>query len=148
MKYRLIIGGIIAYILLGLYGGIAIHIIVQVLKCSDSPGCSVEPGNGVIYVLTTVGGLVSALVISKLAITTPGKDPAMFNQLSEDTPLIVRVIIWCYLLFWTAIGLVALIVGVLIYPDICKTLSDFGTTWLGTAVAAGWAYFGLDPQGK
>jgi hypothetical protein len=148
MKYRLIIGGIIAYILLGLYGGIAIYIITQVLKCSNETGCSVELNNGIIYVLTTVGGLVSALVISKLSITTPGKDPTMFTQLTEKTPLIVRLIVWCYLLIWTSIGLVALVVGVLIYPEICKTLSEFGTTWLGTAVAAGWAYFGLDPMGK
>jgi hypothetical protein len=148
MKYKLIIGGIIAYILLGLYGGIAIDIILKVLNCPKGGGCTVEPDSGDIYVLTTVGGLVSALVISKLAITTPGTDPTLFTQLSNQSPLFVRIVTWCYLLFWTAIGLVALVVGVLAYPDVCKTLSDFGTTWLGTAVAAGWAYFGLDPKIK
>lgn len=146
MKYKFIIGGIIAYILLGLYGGIAIVIILKVLRCAATPGCSgVELQNGVIYVLTTVGGLVSALVISKLSITTPGANPAIFTQISGETSPLIKIVTWCYLSLWTFIGLIALIVGVLIYPGVCKTLSDFGTTWLGTAVAAGWAYFELDP---
>jgi len=38
------------------------------------------------------------------------------------------------------------IIGVLIFPDTCNTLSNIGTSWLGTAIAAGWAYFGPDPQ--
>jgi hypothetical protein len=149
MKYKLIIGGIIAYILLALYSGIILYIVLKVLKCHGGTPC---PGfilhNGITYVLTTVGGLVSALVISKMAITTPGTDPAIFRQMGEDSPVLVKVIIWFYLSVWTVTGLVSLVVGVMIYPDACKTLSDFGTTWLGTAVAAGWAYFGLDPKGN
>jgi hypothetical protein len=147
MKYKLIIGGIIAYILLALYSGIIFYIVLNVLRCHGNPTC---PGfvlhNATVYVLTTVGGLVSALVISKMAITSPGADPAIITQMGETTPPLVKSIIWCYLSIWTIVGLVSLIVGLLIYPDACKTLSDFGTTWLGTAVATGWAYFGLDPK--
>jgi hypothetical protein len=147
MKYNLIIGSILAYILLFLYGGIAIYIIQQVIACSNDPSCNtIVFHNGLVYVLTTVGGLVSALVVSNLTITQPGADPAMIVQFSDGTHNFARVIVWCYLLLWTVIGLASLIVGVLLYPDISKTLSDFGTTWLGIAVAAGYAYFGISPK--
>jgi hypothetical protein len=147
MKYRLIIGGIIAYLLLILYSGIATYIIIKVVECSNQPPCCrVELHAGLIYVLTTVGGLVSALVVSRMTITTPGSDPAVFRHFGEEQPLIVNFIVWCYLIIWTFTGLATLVVGVLIFPDICKTLSDFGTTWLGLAVAAGYAYFNIDPK--
>jgi hypothetical protein len=147
IKHKLIIGGIIAYILLILYGGIAIYIIHQVISCSADPSCSkVELHDGLIYVLTTVGGVVSALVVSKMTITTPGSDPAILRHFDEGQPMLVNIIVWCYLVFWAVIGLTSLVIGVIIFPGICKTLSDFGTTWLGLAVAAGYAYFNIDPR--
>jgi len=42
-------------------------------------------------------------------------------------------------------GFAALLVGVMLYPDSSATLSEIGTTWLGLAVASGYAYFGLNP---
>jgi hypothetical protein len=147
LKHKLIIGGIIAYILLILYGGIAVYITQQAIACSYDPSCSkIELHDGLSYVLTTVGGVVSALVVSKMTITTPGSDPAVFKQFGEGQPLLVNIIVWSYLIIWTAIGLASLVVGVVIFPGICKTLSDFGTTWLGLAVAAGYAYFNIDPR--
>lgn len=146
MKYKLIIGGIIAYMLLMLYSGIAAYIVKRVIECSYDQACSgVELHSGMIYVLTTVGGLVSALVVSKMTITAPGSDPAVFRHLGEGQPLIINYIVWCYLIIWTITGLVSLVIGVIIYPDVCKTLSDLGTTWLGIAVASGYAYFNIDP---
>lgn len=148
MKYKLIIGGIIAFILLFLYSGIVIYIVTRVFACSGDPDCKeIVLKSGMLNVLTIIGGLVSALVISKLSVTTPGADPALISYFGDETPGLVKAIIWAYLFFWTFIGLLALVVGVLIFPETCKTLSQFGTTWLGTAVAAGWAYFGLDPKG-
>jgi hypothetical protein len=146
LKHKLVIGGIIAYMLLILYGGIAVYIIQQVISCSVDPSCSrVELHDGLIYVLTTVGGVVSALVVSKMTITTPGSDPAVLRHFEDHAPL-VNIIVWCYLVIWTVIGLASLVFGVIIFPGICKTLSDFGTTWLGIAVAAGYAYFNIDPR--
>jgi len=147
IKQKLIIGGIIAYLLLILYGSIAVYIIQQVIVCSyDASCCKVELHDGLIYVLTTVGGVVSALVVSKMTITSPGSDPAVFKQFGEGQPLLVNIIVWSYLIIWTVIGIASLVVGVIIFPGICKTLSDFGTTWLGLAVAAGYAYFNIDPR--
>jgi hypothetical protein len=145
MKYRLIIGGILAYILLALYSGIAVYIIIKVIECSRDMSCGkLDFHPGLIYVLTTVGGLVSALVVSRMTITTPGSDPAVFLHFGENQPLIINVIVWCYLIIWTFTGLTALVVGVIIFPDVSKTLSDIGTTWLGIAVASGYAYFNID----
>jgi hypothetical protein len=147
MKYKYIIGGIIAYILLALYTGIVVYIIIKVIECSGDLSCdTINLHSGLIYVLTTVSGLVSALVVSRMTITTPGSDPAVFSHLREGQPLIVNIIVWCYLIIWTFTGLAALVVGVIIFPDICKTLSDIGTTWLGLAVASGYAYFNIDPK--
>ena len=146
MKYKYIIGGIIAYILLILYTGIAIYIIIKVIQCSHDPLCgTLDLHPGLVYVITTVGGLVSALVVSRMTITYPGTDPGVFRHLGEGQPTIVNIIVWCYLIIWTFTGLAALIVGLLVFPDICKTLSDLGTTWLGLAVASGYAYFNIDP---
>lgn len=147
MKYKLIIGGIIAYILLMLYSGIAAFVIIEVIKCSNDLSCAgVEPHQGLIYVLTTVGGLVSALVVSRMTITIPGADPAVFGLFGENQPAVVNIIVWCYLIIWMITGLGALVAGVIVFPDKCKTLSDLGTTWLGLAVAAGYAYFNIDPR--
>jgi hypothetical protein len=147
MKYKFIIGGMIAYILLALYSGIAVYIIIKVIECSKDLACTkIELHSGLIYVLTTVGGLVSALVVSRMTIITPGSDPSVFLHFGEEQPLIVNIIVWCYLIIWTFTGLAALVVGVIIFPDTCKTLSDIGTTWLGLAVASGYAYFNIDPK--
>jgi hypothetical protein len=46
------------------------------------------------------------------------------------------------------VGALALAVGVMVFPEVNDTLSNIGTTWLGLAVAAGYAYFGLDSSGQ
>lgn len=147
MKYKLIVGGIIAYLLLGLYTGITISVILKVIECSKDSSCTnVNLHPGLIYVLNTVAGLVSALVVSRMTITAPGSDPAVFSNFKDGQSLLVNIIVWCYLIIWTFTGLTTLITGVLIFPETCKTLSDLGTTWLGLAVAAGYAYFNIDPR--
>jgi hypothetical protein len=147
MKYKLIIGGIIAYILLVLYSGITLYIIIKVIECARELSCDIlDLHPGLIYVFTTVGGLVSALVVSRMTITTPGADPAVFTSYKDGQPLLVNIIVWSYLIIWTLTGLATLVFGVLVFPDICKTLSDSGTTWLGLAVASGYAYFNIDPK--
>jgi hypothetical protein len=117
MKYKLIIGGIIAYILLILYSGIATYAIIKVIGSYEcNPGGNVELHQGLIYVLTTVGGLVSALVVSRMTITNPGSDPARFRNFGEGQPMVVNIIVWCYLLIWTFTGLATLLVGVISSP--------------------------------
>ena len=45
-----------------------------------------EFGSGIIYVVTTIGGLVSALVVAKLAVTEPGENPTIIKQLESAQP--------------------------------------------------------------
>jgi uncharacterized membrane protein len=99
--------------------------------------------------MTTVGGLVSALVIAELAITKPGEAPVARALSSDDVPAGVtatRVLIGVtgvYLLVWVLTGLAAYVVGVMWYPAKEQHLTDLGQAWLGLAVAAAYAYFGI-----
>ena len=113
---------------------------------------------GLTYVVTTIGGLVSALVIAQLALTETGDDPvesftrglegsrgfeAMDEKHKKRTMTRSRTLAWIYLGGWLVLGVSALIVGVLFYPEVNKSLGDLGTTWLGLAVSAAYSYFGL-----
>ena len=50
MKYNLVIGGIIAYLLLGLYSGITAYAIFKVIECAQDSSCSrVDLHPGLIY---------------------------------------------------------------------------------------------------
>ncbi len=146
--FPVIFGAVIALILLLLYTVSWGYMIMDILNCRGE-NCSHEYGKGVIYVVTTVGGLVSALVIAKLAITKPGENPGIM-KIAEDgngtTNTMATTIAICYLAVWLLTGLAALIVGTMLYPDANKTVSDIGTTWLGLAVAAGYSYFGIQPS--
>jgi hypothetical protein len=149
-NFGLIFGAIIAYILLILYTGTAVHIIKSVINCANDSACAQQDfTEGLIHVVTFIGGLISALVVSKLTITTPGENPAMLQSTkgkSRSIQTTSATLIFLYLGVWVITGLAALVVGVMLYPGINSTLSDIGTTWLGIAVASGYAYFGLDPK--
>jgi hypothetical protein len=159
-NFPAIFGGIIAYILLLLYAVIVVSIIVGVVQRGiaeppkDSDGKSLpkeklELTAGVINVVTIIGGLVSALVVAKLAITKPGDNPALMQLNPNAGEMVKNVATWltvAYLVVWLATGLAALIVGVLLFPDLNATLGEIGTTWLGLAVASGYAYFGISPK--
>ena len=101
--------------------------------------------------MATVGGLVSALVIAQLAVTDPKepfKRPA--NPLTgfwgKVSDWVVRVTKIVYVLFWIVLGFAAFVVGELWYPDKVVPLTTFAQAWLGLAVAAGYAFFGLEPS--
>jgi hypothetical protein len=117
-----------------------------VIYLSD-PKTPVIKEDGYIYVLTTVGGLVSALVIARLSVTKPGSMPTIAGTKPESTFGIVasNTVSGIYLLAWVFTGLAALVVGVMLRPEVNKTVADLGTTWLGLAVSAAYAYFGIKP---
>jgi hypothetical protein len=146
--FAIIFGGIIAIILLGLYTFTMIYMI-NVARCASVGECSAgDIPAGVIYVHTTVGGLVSALVVAELARTRPGEAPGaktIASDLSDYSQRITGYISGGYVLVWIFSGLAALVAGSMLYPDAVKTLSDAGTTWLGVAVAAAYSYFGIRP---
>ena len=144
-----IFGAIIAFLLFLIYLTTIIFMLSRIFSLNGGGGTSIEFNTGITYVVTTIGGLVSALVIAQLAVTKPGENPAIvkvanvrgeFTQHKTATSLA-----YFYLGGWLLAGTACLIIGVMIYPDASKTISDIGTTWLGLAVAAGYSYFGIQP---
>jgi hypothetical protein len=98
--------------------------------------------------LSLIGGLVSALVIAELAITKPGEMPLQRAYTDTDKvskKAFIRIVTIGYVIVWIITGLTAFIVS-LRKPDILQPLTDLGQTWLGLAVAAGYAYFGITPK--
>lgn len=102
---------------------------------------------GLMYVVTTVGGLVSALVIAVLSVSRPGGVPELagFSSTKKALQRLTNGVVSLYLILWLVAGMSALLYGVMWYPGVLPTLSDIGTTWLGLAVSATYAYFGLNP---
>src|SRR5215203_165965 len=145
-------GGLVAVILLLLFSASTFYMVSSVISfCAVTKPC-VSPaaglvGEGIVYVVTTVAGLVSALVIAQLSVTEPGKPPTLGSFRPEGrAATMVTSVVALYLLAWIATGLAALVVGVMLYPKVNQTLADIGSTWLGLAVSAAYAYFGLTPK--
>ncbi len=146
------IGGLIALVLLGLYV-YAVVVAVQVVYCVTDAACTgptaADFTDGMASAMATIGGLISALVIAELAITRPGDPPAVRTfdadpQARVNT--VVRFITIGYLLVWVGVGLWAFVVGVMQHPKVLQPLTDLGQAWLGLAVAAVYAYFGITPR--
>lgn len=151
-RFGEVFGGVVVIALLVLYAVSACLMITAITEaCPDGPKCNPELakefGEGFRYVMTTVGGLVSALVIAVLSITQPGSAPQtrLLEGASPMTRKCSNAVVALYLLVWAAVGFTALIVGVMLYPNVITSVSDLGTVWLGLAVAAAYAYFGLTP---
>jgi hypothetical protein len=149
-KFSVIFGGAIAGTLLFLYAFSLTYMSVVVFRAGlVKPDKAIDFSSGLVYVATTIGGLVSALVIAKLAITKPGKNPGVMrgavNADGEPVEWVTRLSI-AYLVIWLLVGLLALVVGMMLYPNVNQTLNDIGMTWLGLAVASGYAYFNIKPE--
>lgn len=150
-----VFGPIVAAVLLGIYCYLVWSAITIVTDCGTAAGC--QPPAGEQYndqmasSLALIGGLVSALVIAVLAATKPGEAPGL-HVLSADkqqhasarTKMVLRAVTGLYLTVWLIAGLSAFFVGYLWHPNILPALTDLGQGWLGIAVGAGYAYFGID----
>ena len=149
-KFSVIFGGAIAGTLLILYTFALTYMSVLVFRAGQvKPDRAIEFSSGLTYVATMIGGLVAASVIAKLAITKPGRNPGVMrvtaNADGEPNEWVTRLAV-AYLIIWLVTGLVALVIGVMLYPNVNQTLNDLGTTWLGLAVASVYAYFGIKPE--
>jgi hypothetical protein len=154
-RFGAIFSATLALVLLALYCSSGLYLIYQIypifahtIQCMKPTGYE----GGYIYVLTTVGGLVSALVIAQLSVTKPGSAPTIGGSKPESNIGIyaTNTVVGIYLFAWVFTGIAALVVGVMICPDPDhgnKTITDLGTTWLGLAVTAAYAYFGIQPSG-
>lgn len=151
---QLLFGGLIAVILLGLYA-YAVQFAISVVNCLSTEGCSQFTSasftSGFATAMTTVGGLVSALVIAELAITPPGEAPvarALDASASGRAKGVLKVVTSIYLLVWVGLGSAAYVVGAMWYPGKLQPLTDLGQAWLGLAVASAYAYLRIKPTGQ
>ena len=143
---KLLVGGLIALTLLGLY----VYAVSRALLLVWYPG-SGSLTSGDLLALTTIGGLVSALVIAKLAVTAPGAVPtistsAQPGRISHAATQAAPLVIGLYMIIWAAVGVTAFVVGVMQHPGQVQSLTDLGQSWLGLAVASAYAYFGLNKE--
>ncbi len=151
---KLVIGGLIAVILLGLYV-YSVWFGIAVVDCVSTPGCTrytvASFTDGMVQALTTVGGLVSALVIAELAITRPNGAPMARVIASDDTAGKRSALKWVtalYMLVWLSAGFASYLVGQMQHPRVLQPLTDMGQGWLGLAVAAAYAYLGISEQNQ
>ena len=124
-------GGLVAIILLSLFSSSIFYMVVEVVGfCAKTNPCAAPPGGlvgeGFVYIVTTVGGLVSAMVIAQLSVATPGKPPTIGSFAPEPgrAANALTIIVAVYLLAWVASGLAALVFGVMLYPNVIQTLSE------------------------
>lgn len=161
---RLIFGAVVAILLLILYAyasGQAIRTAYclsapQKCHCEDPPKCTRPPDfnnkynkeltEPILFVLTLIGSLVSALVVAVLAITPPSK-PIGFALLNNDEPgpqKIVTVVATIYVVVWFICG-VALVIAYIKFENAVPAVASGAKSWLGLAVAAAYSYLGLTP---
>lgn len=147
---KLIMGGLIAVALLGLYVYSVVEAVILV-ESAAAAGIDVEADklSGMTQALTTIASLISALVVAELAMTPPGEIPlgrVIDSGTSRTTRKSVRWVVSVYLLSWVLTGVAAYIVGQMRHPGDLQPLTDLGQSWLGLAVAATYTYFGIKPS--
>jgi len=146
-----VFGGVISLILLGIY----VHLIslaVRVALCVGKTGCTeyaaTHFNDGMAQALSVIGGLVSALVIAELALSKPGEAPGarvLDSDASTGAIRTLTIVSVFFVLVWIGTGLTAFLVG-LYHPAALPVLTTHGQAWLGLAVSAAYAYFGLQPK--
>jgi hypothetical protein len=151
MDTKQIVGGGLAIILLGLYTALVVYAVLIVFGVDGLTADDFKPGME--SSLSTIGGLVAALVIAELAVTPPSSSPGvrLFRAapvgaaLPQPPTARAKLVSWIYLLIWVVTGVTALVVGWL-NADTLPALTDLGKSWFGLAIAAGTAYLGVQPN--
>lgn len=141
---RLYFGGLLATALLGLY----IYAIVYTINFANHCSGACQLGESVSLLLQTIGALVSAVVVSELAVTSPSEPPG--SQIANAVPAANRnAVTWlasAYLVIWLASGLVLVLFGWVKHENSVPQLASAAKEWLGFAIASGYAYFGVTPD--
>ena len=140
---RLTFGGILAFALLGLFVYAVVLALTVAYNCTST--CSLS--EGVAALLETIGALVSAVVVSELSVTKPKEAPGtrLAEGYSEGQRAAVKVLASTYILVWLITGLGLVILGWVQKPTVPQVASA-AKEWLGFAIAAAYAYFGISPQ--
>lgn len=146
-----IASGLIALMLLFFY-------VLLVIRASDIARCigrgatcnvhDLAPFNDTMaHFMSVLNGLVSALIISELAVAKPGQAPGerlVAVTASSRAKNILRWVTWLYVAVWVFVGGWAFWVGIN-YPGAVASLVSVGTAWFGLALISVYAYFGINP---
>jgi len=140
---RVTFGGLLAFALLGLFVYAVVLALIVAHNCRRT--CSLTEGNAAL--LEAIGALVSAVVISELSVTNPNEAPgtrlaARWNTDKQKT--VVIALASTYIVVWLVTGLGLVILGWVLKPTVPQ-LASAARAWLGVAVAAAYAYFGVSP---
>ncbi len=127
---------LVAIVLLALY---VILVVVAILRSSSFSGDMASA-------LAAIAALVSALVVSELAVTQPNDVPTgkSLGAKPADQGSALKWVTVVYIVVWLVVGLVSLLYGWL-KADAVVAVATVGKAWLGTAIAAAYVYFGVKP---
>lgn len=148
---QLIFGGAIAIILLVFYAWAIISGACAVghssLPCSSIVGFT-EP---IQYVLNLIGALISATVVAVLGATKRGNYPQLQlfkNEIEGSLQRLAVIMPSLYIAVWLVFGTFMFTFGFFLYPDgdPVPAFAAHAKAWLGTAIAAVYAYFGITPD--
>ena len=152
---KALFGFTIAVVLLGIYVFLVFRGIA-VGQCLEETSCTTYAAGDftdrMASSLALIAGLVSALVISELAVTPTGEMPGvrmMAAGAGTRSKSLLKIATAVYLVAWLVAGLAAYVFGYLqMNPETLPALSDLGQSWLGIAVGAAYAYFGIQKPGS
>lgn len=142
-----LISGLIAVILLALYVLLSGYGVWLIISCSDPASCVAAFNPQMVTALGLISGLVSALVVAQLALTERGEIPLerATRSASRQSKSLVKWLVVAYLASWLVVGLATFVVGTLLFHNRISAITNLGSAWLGTALVAAYAYFGLNP---
>ncbi len=145
---------IIPVILLGFYifaiGTAVNSTFLAARKCGTNSACALalhsKSIEGVNLILNVVGGLISALVITELAITQPGELPSaklIDRRLTRSSMQLRKLVSTAYIVVWIICGVTSVVIYILYPTAIPAPLSEFAKAWLGLALASAYSYLGI-----
>jgi hypothetical protein len=144
---------LLAVILLVIFGYLlwdAYDVANDVIACATDTVCAAAKRLGFNpqkeNAFNLISGLIAAVVVAELAITAPTQLPGLRVFAADpDAPpqTAATAASIAYIGAWMLAGIASFGWASLNHPDALQVLTNYGTTWLGLAVAAGYAYFGV-----
>lgn len=145
MNIKLLVVGFLAVVLIGLY----IFSMMAVLRLNKN----VDP-DGVAWLFSSIGGLVTAFAIGFLAVSQPGEiaTSGLASGMSLTNPTekigrrIEKTIPVAFVLAWLICGALSVYFGLISGGDFPDSMAEMGKGWIGTVIAAVGALFGVNPK--
>lgn len=151
---KLVFGGLIATVLLGLY-------VWSIIDTATAAREGHAISSDISFLLNSIGALITATVLAVLGATQPGELPAgkTFDKgLTGKAKTVASYMPALYIFVWIVCGVVTVIYGFhMIFPRVSPkeigdgveaagALNASAKAWLGSAIVAAYAYFGIAPD--